>query len=145
MPNPEGRHELCHHRGCWSPANVIKFMGDITGPSACAVFGFGEYDFAAEGLERDLYSSPLPKMASFSCCALMNASLNRLASVNTSAKSFINSHRSCTRTLGVAEANGQSASLWLTLRHVCSSVPHPASVAANVWRKLHVGNHCIAR
>lgn len=42
--------------------------------------------------------------------------------------------------LRVGETDSERLGLWLTLGHIGSGVPHPAAVAANVWRELHVRN-----
>jgi hypothetical protein len=44
--------------------------------------------------------------------------------------------------LGVAETDGESSGLGLTLRDIGGGVPNPAAVAANVGGELHVGNNC---
>ncbi|KAH0357234.1 hypothetical protein KCU81_g325, partial [Aureobasidium melanogenum] len=72
--------------------------------------------------------SDLLKRASFSCWALMKASLNRLASVDMSASMSL--------------AGGLVAFNLLSL-NIGRSVPDPRAVAADVGRELHVGNNVV--
>jgi hypothetical protein len=46
-------------------------------------------------------------------------------------------------TLSVGKSDGQSNSLGLTLADIGSSVPHPASVGANVGGELHLGDDVV--
>jgi hypothetical protein len=72
----------------------------------------------------------------------MNASLKALASVERGSKLLFSDddlHRELTITVG--EANGKGLSLGLTLTDVGGCVPHPAAVAADVGRELHVRNN----
>jgi hypothetical protein len=89
------------------------------------------------------YCSDLPKSASFSCWALMNASLNWLASdiyVSLLCSSGCRWNRRLT--LAVGEADSQRLSLWLALADIGGGVPDPAAVAADVGRQLHVRDNC---
>lgn len=93
-------------------------------------------------LDLDIYfSSVLSKIFSFSCWALMKASLNRLASARVSVY-VVEQNVVQTLTLSVAESNRKSLRLWLAFRHISCGIPHPAAVASNVWRELHVRNDC---
>jgi hypothetical protein len=80
------------------------------------------------------------KRFSLSCWALINASLNKLASAG--GISTVSSENDKQLTFTVGESNGKGLCFWLTLANICRHVPNPASVAANVGGKLHVGCHC---
>jgi hypothetical protein len=82
-------------------------------------------------------------MASFSFWALRKASLKRLASVEEWLV-FALSEADFPRelTLSVGESNGQSLSLWLSLRNISNSGPDPGSVGSDVWSELHVADNC---
>lgn len=84
------------------------------------------------------YSEAL-KSASFSCWALMKASLKRLAS----AKPCVSHCILCpifrvVLTLAVGETDGERLSFGLAFADVGGRVPNPAAVAAYVGRQLHV-------
>lgn len=51
-------------------------------------------------------------------------------------------NRSWKLTLSVGKSDGQSLSLWLSLRDISNSGPDPGSVAADVWSELHVADDC---
>ena len=81
------------------------------------------------------------KSFSFSCWALMNASLNKLASADGGQQeNALKNNNQLTFT--VAESDGKGLCFWFALANICGHVPDPASVAANVGRKLHVGCDC---
>ena len=85
---------------------------------------------------RLVYSAAsLVNSASFSCWALMNDSLKRLASDSTGQQFPIAPKKERgVRTFAVGEPNSQSLRLWLSLTDIRSCVPDPASVTANVGR-----------
>ena len=95
---------------------------------------------------RPVYSTPsLVKSASLSCWALMNASLNRLASARHGVSHARGAQRQggkAARTLAVGEPDGQRLGLRLPLADVRGRVPDPAPVAADVGGELHVGHDC---
>ena len=72
----------------------------------------------------------------------MKASLNRLASAGWSASCY-GSICADVLTLAVAEADGKSLSLGLTLRNIGRGVPDPGAVAADIGRELHVGDNVV--
>jgi hypothetical protein len=94
------------------------------------------------------YSDAL-KSASFSCCALMNASLNKFASRHAvSSRSmkllfppppfsvivfFKKKKNRNELTFAVGEPDSKRLRLWLALAHIGRSVPNPTAIAANVW------------
>jgi hypothetical protein len=41
-------------------------------------------------------------------------------------------------TLRVRKADSKGDSLWLSLRHILSSVPDPRPIRANIWAELHL-------
>lgn len=89
----------------------------------------------------EIYS--LAKRASFSCCALMKASLKRLASAIL-VNSWLELLKVCARvlTLAVGEADRERLSLGLAFADIRGGIPDPAAVAADVGRQLHVGDDC---
>lgn len=69
----------------------------------------------------------------------MKASLKRLASV---------SNQYCSKrpeesilTVTVAEADGQCLSLRFAFTDICSNVPNPTAITADIGRELHVRGH----
>jgi len=73
----------------------------------------------------------------------MKASLNKLASVRLVSngcrytRSFL-----VVLTLAVCKPDGESRRFWLALADIGRGVPHPAAVATNIRRELHVRHHC---
>jgi hypothetical protein len=68
----------------------------------------------------------------------MNASLNRLASGNS--VSLCRLEKGNKHTLRVGKSNSKSLGLGFSLTDICCSIPNPASVTANIGRKLHFRN-----
>lgn len=77
------------------------------------------------------------KRASFSCCALMNASLNKLASTikvsNRLMTGLCGKAVKTILTFTVGKADGKCLRLRFSLTDIGCGVPNPTPVTANVW------------
>lgn len=102
---------------------------------------------SAAGVAAVPPTASLGNSASFSCWAFSKASLNKpasgcvcVSSLPRSSKGVIVAGR--TRTLAISKPNSQRLRLWFSLTDIRSRVPHPASIAAHIWRKLHIRYDC---
>ncbi len=66
----------------------------------------------------------------------MNASLKRLASGKKVSSCIF--QKGDIHALRVGKSNCQSLGLGLSLTHIRGSIPNPASITANIGRKLHL-------